>query len=127
MINNIKKQNQPDSVCGLYSISDLSSDESKESLMEKLSAIQDVFRTLIVHTMDEKMASVISVMLLSNSLHPSLPILSRGYISCSNSYSLPPFKSGYSIEIRRWARLKFGKVLLLKNFEKIYEKMNQCL
>lgn len=71
------------------------------------------------------MVRVITVMLLSDSLHPALLTLSHRYISCSNSYSLLSFKSGYIIEIRRGALLKFRKVLLLKNFEKIFEKMNQ--
>lgn len=125
IISNSKTK--PDYVCRLYSIFDFYSDELKEGVIEKLSAIHYVFRTLTIHTMDQKMVSVITVMLLSDSLHPALLTLSHGYISYSNSYSLLSFKSGYIIEIRRGALLKFRKVLLLKNFEKIFEKMNQML
>ena len=52
MVDNIKDQNQPDSVAGVFSCLELSSDEPKEDRMEKL--IHDMFGHTTVHTLTDK-------------------------------------------------------------------------
>ena len=53
MINNILDQNGADSIAELFSLFDLSSDASKESRIEKLSELLDIYGTVVVHTMKE--------------------------------------------------------------------------
>ena len=53
MINNILDQNDADSIAGLFSLFDLSSDASKESRIEKLSRLHDIYGTPVIHTMKE--------------------------------------------------------------------------
>ena len=53
MINNILDQNGADSIAGLFSLFDLSSDASKESRIEKLSRLHDIYGTPVIHTMKE--------------------------------------------------------------------------
>ena len=52
MINNILDQNGADSIAGLFSLFDLSSDASKESRIEKLSKLH-IYGILVIHTMKE--------------------------------------------------------------------------
>ena len=52
MINNILDQNDSDSIAGLFSLFDLSSDASKESRIEKLSKLH-IYGILVIHTMKE--------------------------------------------------------------------------
>ena len=54
MIDNINEQNSPDSISGLFSLFDLSSNESKEDRMRKLEIIWDMFGVKHHHTMKEK-------------------------------------------------------------------------
>ena len=54
MIDNINEQNSPDSISGLFSLLDLSSNESKEDRMRKLEIIWDMFGVKHHHTMKEK-------------------------------------------------------------------------
>ena len=53
MINNILDQNGADSIAGLFSLFDLSSDASKESRIKKLSKLHDIYGTPVIHTMKE--------------------------------------------------------------------------
>ena len=53
MINNILDQNDADSIAGLFSLFDLSSDASKESRIKKLSKPHDIYGTPVIHTMKE--------------------------------------------------------------------------
>ena len=53
MINNILDQNDADSIAGLFSLFDLSSDASKESRIKKLSKLHDIYGTPVIHTMKE--------------------------------------------------------------------------
>ena len=53
MVNNILDQNDADSIAELFSPFDLSSDASKESRIEKLSKLHDIYRTPVIHTMKE--------------------------------------------------------------------------
>ena len=53
MINNILDQNDSDSIAGLFSLFDLSSDASKESRIKKLSKLHDIYGTPVIHTMKE--------------------------------------------------------------------------
>ena len=50
MINNILDQNDSDSIAGLFSLFDLSSDASKESRIEKL---YDIYGTPVIHIIKE--------------------------------------------------------------------------
>ena len=53
MIKNILDQNSADSIAGLFSLFDLSSDASKESRIEKLSKLHDIYGTPAIDTMTE--------------------------------------------------------------------------
>ena len=53
MLNNILDQKDGDSIAGLISLFDLSSDTSKESRIEKLSKLHDIYGTPVIHTMKE--------------------------------------------------------------------------
>ena len=53
MINNILDQNGADSIAGLFSLFNLSSDATKESRIEKLSKLHDIYGTPVIHTMKE--------------------------------------------------------------------------
>ena len=54
MVANIKDQNRPDSVAGVFSRLDLSTDESKEDREVKLSAIHDIYGHVMTKTFDDK-------------------------------------------------------------------------
>ena len=53
MINNILDQNGADSIVGLFPLFDLSSETSKQSRIEKLSKLHDIYGTPVIHTMKE--------------------------------------------------------------------------
>ena len=53
MINNILHQNDGDSIAGLFSLFDSSSDTSKESRIEKLLKLHAIYGTPVIHTMKE--------------------------------------------------------------------------
>ena len=53
MINNILDQNGSYLIAGLFSLCDLFSDASKESRIEKLSKLHDIYGTPVMHTMKE--------------------------------------------------------------------------
>ena len=53
MINNILDQNGSYLIAGLFSLCDLFSDASKESRIEKLSKLHDIYGTPVIHTMKE--------------------------------------------------------------------------
>ena len=53
MINNTLDQNGADSLAGLFFLFNLSSDASKESRIEKLSRLHDIYGTPVIHTMKE--------------------------------------------------------------------------
>ena len=53
MLNNILDQKDGDSIAGQISLFDLSSDTSKESRIEKLSKLHDIYGTPVIHTMKE--------------------------------------------------------------------------
>ena len=55
MINNILDQNA-DSIAGLFSLFDLSSDVSKESRIEKLSKLCDTYGTPVIHTVSKRIS-----------------------------------------------------------------------
>ena len=54
MVTNIEDQNRPDSVAGVFSCLDLSTDESKEDREEKLSAIHDLYGHIMYKTNENK-------------------------------------------------------------------------
>ena len=53
MINNILDESGTDSIAGLFSLFNLSSDASKEGRIEKLSKLHDIFGTPVIQTMKE--------------------------------------------------------------------------
>ena len=53
MINNILDESGTDSIAGLFSLFNLSSDASKESRIEKLSKLHDIYGTPVIQTMKE--------------------------------------------------------------------------
>ena len=54
MIENIQDQNRIDSVAGMFSCFDLSTDESKEERLHKLGKLHDIYGHTMFHTLEEK-------------------------------------------------------------------------
>ena len=53
MINNILDQNGADSIVGLFPLFDLSSEGSKQSRIEKLWKLHDIYGTPVIYTMNK--------------------------------------------------------------------------
>ena len=54
IVHNINDQNDPESVCGIFSCFDLSSTESKEDRALKIDKIYEMFGHRRVHTLEDK-------------------------------------------------------------------------